>query len=305
MVLISRFVRKDGKGAPRAFTRWVVLVCTFITIIGASSLTTISPAYAANVSSPTTRAAVVDSPITLTAIVSSPTTRAATVPSPTSDFFINDYAGALSSSVRAEVFAKGVAMEKATSAQVVVVIIDSLQGRDRDEYSLELLRTWGIGQKDKNNGVLLLVAISDRKVRIEVGYGLEGALPDGVCGRILDEFFVPAMSDGDIDTAVIQTYDSILIVLANEYGIDPQDILEGTDYTFSVSGLDEELSAAEMILAILMLIGVPILVGALGRRRGKSGGSWSSSSGGWSSSGGGGYSGGGGSGGGGGAGRSW
>ncbi|MCL1929498.1 MAG: TPM domain-containing protein [Treponema sp.] len=234
------------------------------------------------------------------------------VPTPTNDFFANDYAGALNNATFKEIMAKGVAVDKRTGAQAVVVVVDSLQGMSRDDYALEILRTWGIGQKDKNNGVLLLVAIADRAVKIEVGYGLEGALTDGKCGRILDECFVPAMRDGQTDTAILKTYDAILIEIAKEYGIDPKTIMEGTDYSLSASNpLFDILGPLIIILIffIIVIISNRSRGGGNYRGGGFSGGNFGSGSfrGGSSFGGGsrGGFSGGGGRGGGGGAGRSW
>ena len=208
--------------------------------------------------------------------------------------------------------AKGVAVDKRTGAQAVVVVVDSLQGMSRDDYALEILRTWGIGQKDKNNGVLLLVAIADRAVKIEVGYGLEGALTDGKCGRILDECFVPAMRDGQTDTAVLQTYDAILIEIAKEYGIDPDTIIDSTEYSLSSSNQTFNWLGPLIIIIFFIIMKICNHFWGGGRSGGGFGGSsfgggsfrGGSSFGGGRSSGGG-FRGGGGRGGGGGAGRSW
>ncbi len=87
-----------------------------------------------------------------------------------------DEAGLLDAAKRAEIEAKLAALEAKTTDQFVVVTLRSLQGRTIEEYGYRLGRSWAIGQKDKNNGVLLIVAPNERKVRIEVGYGLEGTL---------------------------------------------------------------------------------------------------------------------------------
>ena len=232
----------------------------------------------------------------------------AAIPTPTSDFFINDFAGALNIATLKEIMAKGAGMEKSTGVQAVVVITGSLSGMSRDDYALEILRTWGIGQRDKNNGVLFLVAIADKAVKIEVGYGLEGALTDGKCGRILDEHFMPAMRDGQTDTAVLQTYDALLIEIAKEYGIDPKTIMEGTDYSLSVSS-----HAFDIIGPLIIFIIFIVITFIINRNRGggnyRGGGFGGSSFGGGSFRGGGfsggGFRGGGGRSGGGGAGRGW
>ena len=79
-------------------------------------------------------------------------------------------------------------LEKQTGAQIVVVTVQNLEGQSLEEYATELFRNYGIGDKEKNNGVLLLCAYEERQFRIEVGYGLEGTLTDGKTGRIQDEY---------------------------------------------------------------------------------------------------------------------
>jgi uncharacterized protein len=110
--------------------------------------------------------------------------------------FVSDFAGILSPAQREamESLVRGVQQE--TGAQVAVVTLQSLEGGQVDDFAGKLFRRWGIGQKDKNNGVLLLVALKDRKARIEVGYGLEPILPDALAGRVLDEELFPAFRQG-------------------------------------------------------------------------------------------------------------
>ena len=112
-------------------------------------------------------------------------------PSPTSDFFVNDFASCLTDEDKSTIQALGEELYKKTKAQVVVVTVQSLGGRDIDSYSIGLAREWGIGDKDDDSGVLLLLSTGDRQVRIEVGKGLEGSLTDGKSGRILDSYAVP------------------------------------------------------------------------------------------------------------------
>ena len=81
--------------------------------------------------------------------------------------------------------------EKETSNQIVVVILDTLNGYPIEDYSYQLGRFWGIGQKDKNNGVLLVISMAEKKIRIEVGYGLEGALTDKISHEIINYTIMP------------------------------------------------------------------------------------------------------------------
>jgi uncharacterized protein len=94
--------------------------------------------------------------------------------------------------------------------QVVVATLPDLQGYDISDFGVRLGRAWGIGQKEANNGVLLLVAKSERKVRIEVGYGLEGILPDILASQIIDEKITPAFKSGDYAAGINGGVDAIV-----------------------------------------------------------------------------------------------
>ena len=109
------------------------------------------------------------------------------------------------------------AFEKRSGIQLVVVSVDSLDGETIEEYGYQLGRHWGIGQKGKNNGVLLLIAQDERKVRIEVGYGLEGALPDAIAANIIQTRILPAFKRGDMVAGVVAGSQSIMKALAGEY----------------------------------------------------------------------------------------
>lgn len=115
---------------------------------------------------------------------------------------IVDVAGVLNSQTHMRVTKALEDYEERTSNQLVVVIIDTLDGRGIEEYTLNLARTWGIGQKDKDNGIVLLIAVQDRQVRIEVGYGLEDMIPDAVAHKIIRTVIVPALKRNNYDSAV-------------------------------------------------------------------------------------------------------
>lgn len=107
--------------------------------------------------------------------------------------------------------------ENNTSNQVVVVTLKSLDGYDIRDYGLELGRAWGIGQKDKNNGVLLIIAPNERKVSIEVGYGLEGALPDATAKSIIDQRILPYFKEGDYFGGAKLGVGAIISAIKGEY----------------------------------------------------------------------------------------
>lgn len=141
-------------------------------------------------------------------------------PAPTSSIYVQDYAGVLSAESRNRINNLGGQLAAKTKAQVVVVTVKTLDGAPIEEYGLSLLRQWGIGDKTLNNGVLLLVAVNDRKSRIEVGYGLEGALPDAKTGEIQDDYMIPYFQKGEYDKGIVNGYLSLVGAVAKEYNLE-------------------------------------------------------------------------------------
>lgn len=136
---------------------------------------------------------------------------------------VNDNASLLSAPVRDELEALLKAHEDSTSNQVVVLTIPSLQNESLEAYSIKVAETWKPGQKDKDNGVLLLVAKDDRKVRLEVGDGLEGSLPDITCGQIIRREIVPRFHEGDYAGGIRDGVQAILAAIAGSYQTEPAD----------------------------------------------------------------------------------
>jgi uncharacterized protein len=127
-----------------------------------------------------------------------------------------DQAGILDASTRAALTAKLAALEARNTDQLVVATVSSLQGQAIEPYATGLFRAWRLGRKDKNNGVLLLVAPNERKVRIEVGYGLEGTLPDAVARLIIEQSIVPRFRANDFAGGIAQATDDIVQVLTGD-----------------------------------------------------------------------------------------
>lgn len=107
--------------------------------------------------------------------------------------------------------------EQATSNQIVVVTLPSLQGTAIEDFGYQLGRHWGIGQEGRNNGVLLIVAPKERKVRIEVGYGLEGDLPDAIAKSIIENEILPAFRSKDYPRGIAAGVDTIIEAIAGAY----------------------------------------------------------------------------------------
>jgi uncharacterized protein len=110
---------------------------------------------------------------------------------------VNDFANMLNSNEEQQLETKLLDYNDSTSTQIYIVTIDSLQDYSVEDYALRLGRSWAIGQKNKNNGVLILLSKSDRKVDIEIGYGLESSISDYDSKHIIDELIVPAFKSGN------------------------------------------------------------------------------------------------------------
>ena len=237
-----------------------------------------------------------------------------------------DDAGVLSDDTRATLTEMLAAHERETGNQVVVVTVKDLQGYTIEEYGYQLGRKWASGQKGKNNGVLLIVAPTEHKVRIEVGYGLEGTLTDASSRAIIERDILPDFRLGLYDSGILAGTTSILRVLGGnplELGTTARSTGEVGATAPSTSEGEREASAvlqhipAPILVALALMgpflpfaliCGVMILISRHSNfnQGGYDRDSWSSGgSGGGSSGGGGGFSGGGGSFGGGGATGSW
>jgi uncharacterized protein len=197
--------------------------------------------------------------------------------------------------------------EQTTGEQVVVVTLKSLQGYSIEEFGYQLGRHWGIGQKDKNTGAILIVVPNERKVRIEVGYGLEGKLTDAVSRTIIETDIVPNFRRGDFAAGVLSGTTSILKVLRSGSATGTEPDVNSNALRTAVgadSGWDYPAMMAIFFIFMIIRSLLPWRHGIY-RRVGRSYGYSSFPDGGFSGGGGGGFSGGGGSFGGGGASGSW
>jgi uncharacterized protein len=130
---------------------------------------------------------------------------------------VNDFAGILSPSERESLEQRCRELRAKTGAQLTVVILDSLRGGQIDDFTVKLFERWGVGEKGKDNGVMLLVALQERRARIEVGYGLEPILTDALAGRILDQQLFPAFRRQEYAAGLRAAVDRIFeIVVRNE-----------------------------------------------------------------------------------------
>jgi uncharacterized protein len=132
-----------------------------------------------------------------------------------------DQAGILPPPAVERLTAELAAHEQRTGQQVVVAVVKSLDGRPIEDYGYQLGRFWGIGQKDKNTGAILLVAPAEHKVRIEVGYGLEGELTDAVSSVIINQTILPSFRKGDMASGVVVGAEQMLLALGDNLAVAP------------------------------------------------------------------------------------
>lgn len=224
---------------------------------------------------------------------------------------VNDFTNTLTKYQIEALESKLVAYDDSTSNQIAVVIIPTTGDYSVEEIGLEIIRRWGVGNKDKNNGIVLLVAKDDRKLRIEVGYGLEGAVPDITAKSIIDNDITPNFKQGNYYRGLDEGTNSIIKAAAGEYKAP-------AGYgSRKKKGIGWSTIIFIIIILLIAFSGGGRGGGSMMSRRGSGfttgwiignllGGGGSSSGGGWSGGGGGGFGGfGGGGGGGGGASGSW
>jgi uncharacterized protein len=136
---------------------------------------------------------------------------------PNPPVLVSDLAGVLSPEQKQALENKLVAIDDSSSNQIAVVILPTLDGNPIEEYATKLFRTWGIGNKKTNNGILLLIAIQDKKIRIETGYGLEGAIPDITANSIIDNDIKPAFREQAYYEGIDKATDDIAKAAVGEY----------------------------------------------------------------------------------------
>lgn len=170
------------------------------------------------------------------------------IPEPTGH--VVDLAGILTPEQKAAMEDRLVKLRSATSIEIAVLTIPSLEGEVLETYGERVFMSWGVGNKETDNGLLILVAKNDRKMRLEVGYGLEGVLPDGLCGRIIREDMAPYFKKGDYNGGINAALVRVMQASKGEYTVE-------TPSTAS-SGSEEGTIDPRLIL-----FGVVALVGFL------------------------------------------
>lgn len=126
---------------------------------------------------------------------------------------VNDFAGVLRPDDRQRLEQRLVDLERTTGAEVALLTVERVPNGDIERAAVDQFQAWGVGKRGRDNGVLILCAIQDRAVRIEVGYGLEPILPDSICSRIIRERMVPAFRRGDFSTGLVDGTEAVAKII--------------------------------------------------------------------------------------------
>lgn len=222
------------------------------------------------------------------------------IPSPQG--YVNDFAKVIGSEAENRITEICSVVEKETGAEITVVTVDTFAPYGSiEQFTIALAEEWGVGREGEDNGVVISLAMNERRFRIEVGYGLEGAIPDGLAGEIMDKSMLPAFREGDFSRGMVKGTEAVAGIIADEYNVDLGNfqLQESRQYTSSRSGGAASLLRVLVPLIIFFLVGGgrfiwPMIFLSSARGRGHYGGGFGSgtSSGNFSGFGGGGFGGG-------------
>ena len=139
---------------------------------------------------------------------------------PRASRLVTDYTGTLSAAQQNQLESKLVDFNNSTSTQIAVVIMKSIGGYEINDYAVQLANKWGIGQQDKNNGILILLAMESREVSIQIGYGLEGAAPDVLAKRIIENEMIPHFKQANFYAGIDKGTDALMALVKGEFTAD-------------------------------------------------------------------------------------
>ena len=187
--------------------------------------------------------------------------------------YVNDFANIIDSSDELTIENLAQEVDNKTTAQIAVVTISTAKPLTIEQYTVELFEKWGIGKKGKDNGLLILMAANDRAVRIETGYGLEGAIPDAIASRIIKRVMIPQFKQGNLSKGLVLGVNSVAQLIAKEYNIS----LSGLAGIPVAQPTPVFLNFLLTLLLFILIFGMRsgllfyFLIGSNGRRRG---GTW-------------------------------
>jgi len=189
--------------------------------------------------------------------------------------YVNDFAGILTPQVADQIRVVAGQVEAKTTAQIALVTIPTVAPLAIEQYAVELFEKWGIGQAGKDNGILILMAVNDKKVWISTGYGLEGALPDAICKQIVYQIMIPEFRKGELDKGLLFGTIAVAGLIAKEYNIE-LDLGKGLASATQIK-VSKKASLARSIaylIFFILIFGLRsgllffLILGPRGRRRG-------------------------------------
>lgn len=190
-------------------------------------------------------------------------TSAQVPPLPEPAGFVNDFAGVLTADEHAELVGITSDLERLTGVELAVAVVSSVAPRDSKSYAVDLFAKWGVGKKGRDNGVLILLAMQERRVEIEVGYGLEERITDAAAGRLLDTYAVPEFREGRFGAGLVALAGGIVRVVSGEEAEAARLAQEAAAASLEAYLAREERARVEreaQIKWILMLtVGMPVI----------------------------------------------
>lgn len=174
------------------------------------------------------------------------------IPEPSNEYYVYDKHNILSQQTKDYIIDTNIELKEKTGSQVVVAIPSNIEG-DIDLYSVNLFEKWKIGSKDLDNGILILLDYENREVRIEVGYGLEGALPDIKAKEIIEEVMIPYFKVNDYDRGLLLGFNNILKEIEREYDIKLNNNIDIIADNYGESDLDPKLILLIIVVIIILI----------------------------------------------------
>ncbi len=184
---------------------------------------------------------------------------------PASRGAVNDFAGVLSPGTEQKGEALAIEVHEKTGAAIVAVVVRSLEEVSIEEYAVELFERWGIGERGRDRGVLLLLSVEERRLRIEVGYGLEGIIPDGRAGSIRDRYVVPHLRHDDWDAGVLGGMAALAQLILDANGV------EGGRPSTTSDRDPESAQFRKALFGLFLILVLAVLVYTIAERPGRGG----------------------------------
>lgn len=180
------------------------------------------------------------------------------IPNVQKDVYVYDEDNIIEDNIENKINTLLIQLENKTTAEVAVITVESLLDMEIEDYSYELANTLGIGKAKEDNGVLLLISKSDKRVRLEIGTGLEGCLNDSKCGRILDDYFVPYREKDEYSEGTYKTIEAVIAVIAKEYNTTIGEV--DNAIADEISQREKEHNKKVVVIIVVIVIVIIILV---------------------------------------------